>query len=53
MKFNKYILLIIVIFIALVAFNLKPKSVYRPIGNGLRPGLPNSHVSLGRPMWAA
>lgn len=45
---NKYILLFIAIL--LIGFLSKSKEVYTSIG-GIRPGMANSFVPLGRPMW--
>ena len=55
MKFNKYILLLIAFCTIMIIFSiLRSRKTYDPIlEGGIRPGLPNSHVTLGRPMRVA
>ena len=53
MKMNhSFIILLAAVFLAIMAVvSYKLKQEYRPMSVGIRPGLPNSHVSLGHPMW--
>jgi len=54
MKINKYILLAFIaicgLFVTLINSSTK---LYTIPTNGIRPGLVNSHVALGRPMWVS